>query len=307
MPLKRTPPPATPPTDKKSKNKNASEVVLSPEDIGVSSTTHLSSLDRDNVTLRRKCADASSMDFFMKEMKGLFAKSSEQYNSKFSLIQNTMKEILSQNKEIKESMEMISKQYDEMKIKFDSLEKQRKDDRLYISQLEEKIYTLEHSQTMSKFEIRNIPKGTVETKENLCEIVLKTANVLEVPLEQHEIKDVFRTKNKTGAGNIIVDLSTTIKKEKMIKNVRKFNIKNSANKLNTSHLSLGGPQKPVFVAEYLTLKGRHLNYLARTFAQEHGYKFCWTSFGRTYLREKEGKPYIRIDSESDLTNLRIQI
>ncbi|KAL4721159.1 hypothetical protein ACJJTC_017314 [Scirpophaga incertulas] len=199
----------------------------------------------------------------------------------------------------------ISKKYDEMKIKTDSLEKQRKEDRLYINQLESKVETLEQVILSSKLELKNIPIESTASKENLCEIVIKAANVLEVPLHQHEIKDIFRIKNKSGFGTITVDLGYPLwKKEKFIKNARRFNIRNSTNKLNSSHLSLAGPQIPIFVSDHLSQRARRLNYLARTFAQEHGFRFCWTSNGRTYLRKSEGERHIRVDSESDLSTLK---
>ncbi|KAL4721323.1 hypothetical protein ACJJTC_005355 [Scirpophaga incertulas] len=198
-------------------------------------------------------------------MRELIVKSTEQTNIKFSSLQSTINEILTQNKELKHSIDFISKKYDEMKIKTDSLEKQRKEDRLYINQLESKVETLEQIILSSKLELKNIPIESTASKENLCEIVIKATNVLEVPLHQHEIKDIFRIKNKSGFGTITI---------------------------------------PIFVSDHLSQRARRLNYLARTFAQEHGFRFCWTSNGRTYLRKNEGERHIRVDSESDLSTLK---
>lgn len=298
MPLRRSPPRKT---HRESTDSASGIKRCEPE---------LAHTDHDNVTIGRgskiKRDSSPNIYTFMKEIRDLLAKSSERNDNRYTSLQSTMKEILAQNKEIKESIDLISKQYDEMKIKCDSLEKLRKEDRLYIDELEEKVNIMEQSIVSSKIELKNIPVSGSEGKEKLCDIVLKTANVLDFSLQYHEIKDIYRTKNKTGNGSIIVDFCSTLKKESFLKSVRKFNTKNGANKLNTSHLVMEGPKKPVYIAEHLTQKGRRLNYLARTFAQQNGYKFCWTSFGKTYLRQDEGKPHTRIDSESDIAKLQQQ-
>ncbi|CAK1583512.1 unnamed protein product, partial [Parnassius mnemosyne] len=223
MPLKRTPPPASPPAEK-NKNKN---VTCTPINICPSLSTEKPSSEGDNVTLRKKgVIDSSSMELFMEEIREIreiiVKYNIVKHQSTLTSVQSSVNEILSQYKDIKESIEMISKQYDSMKVKFDSLEKQRKEDRLYIVELEGRISSLESTIVASKLELRNIPVGPSESKESLCDIVLKTAKALEVPLQQPEIKDVFRIKNKTGNGNIIVDLATTIKKENFLKKARKF-------------------------------------------------------------------------------------
>ncbi|KAL4718886.1 hypothetical protein ACJJTC_006560 [Scirpophaga incertulas] len=266
MPLRRTPPPAATATPPQGRTPSSASTIQN------NPMHDLSALDRGNVTERRKNKSSSNLESFMEEMRELIVKSTEQTNIKFSSLQSTINEILTQNKELK--------------------------------QLESKVETLEQVILSSKLELKNIPIESTASKENLCEIVIKAANVLEVPLHQHEIKDIFRIKNKSGFGTITVDLGSALKKEKFIKNARRFNIRNSTNKLNSSHLSLAGPQIPIFVSDHLSQRARRLNCLARTFAQEHGFRFCWTSNGRTYLRKSEGERHIRVDSESDLSTLK---
>lgn len=49
---------------------------------------------------------------------------------------------------------------------------------------------------------------------------------------------------------------------------------------------------------------RRIFYLAREFAKENNYNYCWSSRGFVYLREKENAPFIRIMNESDLDQLK---
>lgn len=241
----------------------------------------------------------------MEEIRELLMKTSEKTEAKFSKLQTAMSEIIAQNSEIKDSIAFMSNQYDELAGRVASIEKGRKDEQLYICHLEQKVETLERSLCSTKFELKNVPWKDNESKEDLCEIVTKSAQALDVPLLKQEIKDVFRTKSKKGtSAPIIVDLVSAVKREKLLKNVRIFNSKNNTNKLNTSHLGLNGPKTPIYVAESLTPTAQRVFYLARKFAKDHEYKYCWTSFGKVYLRLEEGKPYVAINSESDLSKLR---
>ncbi|CAF4798504.1 unnamed protein product [Pieris macdunnoughi] len=299
MPLKRTPPSTPTPEDLKEARLNAPKASFS------GSAPDLSNEERSNVTMRRK-QDESYIKKFITEIKDMLAKANSQNESKFTSLQSSMREILTQNTEIKDSIAFVSKQYEDMKAKYEKLEKQRNEDRLYIDQLEKKIESLERTSASTKLELRNIPKITGENKDSLCNIASKAADVIDFPIQKQDIKDIYRTKSKTGHGAIIVELGSVILKDGIIEKARKFNKMNSANRLNTAHLSLEGPAKPFFISECLSPCGKRLNYLARAFAQENGYKFCWTSFGRTYLRQDEGKRHIRIDSEGDLNKLRLK-
>lgn len=86
--------------------------------------------------------------------------------------------------------------------------------------------------------------------------------------------------------------------------MRKYNKDHPECKLNTSHLKLEGASKPIFIAETLTTKGNRLFFLARDFAKANKYIYCWTSYGKVYLRKIEGSPLIRINEDADLIELR---
>lgn len=138
---------------------------------------------------------------------------------------------------------------------------------------------------------------------DLCRIVTDLTKVLDIPGQKHEIKDVFRGGKKEGVTPIVVDFVSTMSKDAIIKGARLYNNKNGQNKLNTTHLKLDGPVKPIYLSERLTSNNQHIYYLARTFAKENRYKYCWTSHGKIFLRRDEGQRQIHIKSEADLHNL----
>ena len=241
----------------------------------------------------------------MEEIRELLNTHTTQTDSKLKAIQTAMTEIKVQNAGIKDSVDHISKQYDDMVIQLRNLEAERKADRSYINQLEERVENLERMMNSSKIEIKNIPQKQGETKEDLRNIITETASVLETHLQRQDIKDVYRLKKKDGVSTIMVDFTTTSPKDSIIRNLRQFNKNNSQNKLNTTHINKEGPSKPIYITEILTLKAQRLYYLARNYAKDNGYKFCWTSFGKVFLRKADGGKQILIKSESDITNLRL--
>lgn len=291
MPLKRTPPKPT--TETKASN--------SPHTIPkAGSTPNLSIPDADNNTNRKRKRSDDSLE----ELRELIKSHTAQTDIKFKALQESLSEIIAQNVEIKENINFISKQYDDMVIRTEKLEAERKSDRSYINQLEDKLENMERMLNLSKMEIRNIPKTKDESKEDLCKIVTETASALDVPLQRQDIKDIFRVNKKEGVFTIIVDFVNTATKENIVQKVRKFNKNNAGNKLNSSHIKIEGPPKPIYLSECLTQKAQHLYYMARNFARDYSYKFCWTSFGKVFVRRIEGEKQILIKHEADLINLR---
>lgn len=135
---------------------------------------------------------------------------------------------------------------------------------------------------------------------------MSLAKIVNVELQGLEIRDIYRiNSSKESIKPLIVELNSAIKKDAILTAVRAFNKgRATGDKLNSEHLKIKGPSKPVFVSETLTFKAQKLHYLAREFAKEYNYKFCWTSKGVVYLRHSDGKPFVRIDEDADLAKLK---
>lgn len=220
--------------------------------------------------------------------------------------QASIKELKEQNEVISTSMELISKQYDDMTEELKRIEIEKKDQQKYIQSLEQRIDYLERKNTSNCIEIRGVPKDSAkETKDELVKIAKKTALALEIPMEERDIKDIYRGNSKADANKpIVFEVSNSILKEKLLKSVKAFNDKKSKEaKLNTSHLQITGAPRPIYISESLTPRVRKLFHLARGYAKENEYRFCWTTNGRVFLRKDEDLPHIRIDNETELHNL----
>ncbi|KAJ8708640.1 hypothetical protein PYW08_010022 [Mythimna loreyi] len=209
-----------------------------------------------NVTSRNKRKREDEMVGFMQEIRDLLQTATAQSEDKFKSLQDSMNEIKAQNLELKTSLAFVTKKYDDIIIKVNELDRERKTDHAYINQLESKVENLERTLCLTKIEIRNIPKREGENKEDLNGIVSETAKVLGMPVEQHDIKDIFRLNKKTGGSSIIVDFVSVSARENILHKVRNFNRKNAQTKLNTSHINIPGESRPIFISEILTMKAQ---------------------------------------------------
>ncbi|CAG9792433.1 unnamed protein product [Diatraea saccharalis] len=226
-------------------------------------------------------------------------------DSKLDTIMEFMRDMKSQMNDVQESQEFMSCKYEELLNRFNSLEQQRREDKKYIHTLEKKIEYLEKNGRITNNELRNIPTNKAESKVDLLNILKKTGKFLDVSIEEQEVRNIYRVATAVPENKpIIVEFNGIFKKDELLQAVKSYNKKYPNNKVNTSHLSLTGPTKPVFITESLTFKNKKLYAIARDFAKSHNYRYCWTSRGTVYLRKNDGASAQRINEEEDLDCLK---
>lgn len=243
---------------------------------------------------------------FKEEMKNMITSLFAAQENELKKINPTLKEIQVTNQNIEASISFLSEQNEELKNKINLLEKQAIEDKKYITILEDKLEDLLISSRKSNFEIKNVPRKNNEAKEDLVEMVLNLSKNIGSNVNKEDIKDIYRVRpKKDGSRNmpIIVETSSTILKTEVLKCSKAFNIKHK-NKLCAKHLGLRiSEDTPIFVTEQLTAKGSRLHFLARDLVKNKTYKFCWTSYGRVYVRKDENSPVITIKSEAQVHQL----
>lgn len=298
MPLQPSPPP-TSPVRATAPALGSTLSMVSAADICESDTASERSGNR-NVNVRHKRRHG---DDDLKELKGLISSLSTRIDQSFL-------ELKQKNEELKESLQFMSDKYDIIFKTLQDLQEDRIEDKKTIQKLEEKIEVLERKNRSASLEIRNVPiclrdDRKFESKEDASLIVKALSRAVEVDIHDCDIKDIYRIQtHKAGSKPIIVELNSVLKKEKIIQGVKNYNKKKpNEEKLNTGHLSIPGPVKPVFISEALTPNAQKLFYTARQFANENGYAYCWTSHGSIFVRKAEGEPQIRIDSATNLKHL----
>ncbi|CAB3238269.1 unnamed protein product [Arctia plantaginis] len=215
------------------------------------------------------------------------------------------REIQKTNIEIEKSIEFMNQAYETMKNTVEKLEKERVEQRIYITELEKKVFDLQQYSRSSSFEIRNIPQTEKESIDDLTSIVVQTCNKLDVSVKRADLRDIYRMPGKKGSNRpIVAELVTVSQKNQVLQAARRFNNgRSTIEKLNTKHIGLSGDTKPIYVGDHLSSSLRQLFFEARKYANDNNYRFCWSQNNKIFLRQHEGMPSITIKSLACLNNL----
>lgn len=262
---------------------------------------------------RETCCEDSLLKF-KEEVKSMIQDMNNNQNLILNKLIGDIAEIKTQNStiqksnhDIEKSLQFLSDQFDNMSTRVGALEKERKEHLLHISTLEAKVEEMQRSLKSTTVEIRNVPsQPKLESVTDLTNIVLNTCKVLDVNAQISDIKDVFRVKGKAGSTTIVTDFTRVTKQQEVVKSAKTYNKAHPTDRLNSNHIGIPGLSTPIYISEGLTAKGRRLLYLARDFASSTGYKYCWTSNGKVYVRKADSSPHTEIKNEADLVNLKNQ-
>lgn len=161
----------------------------------------------------------------------------------------------------------------------------------------------------ANFDIKNVPRKNNETKEDLIDMVMCLSHSIDCKITKSDIKDIYRVRGKNSEKTntpIIIETSSTLLKTDILKMAKSFNIKHKI-KLSVKHLGIKTHEDtPVFITEHLTIKGSRLHFLSRDLAKSKAYRFCWTAYGRVYVRKDEHSPIITIRSEEQVHHLLLE-
>lgn len=255
--------------------------------------------------LRKRKRDDMNREEVMEMFNMLKKEQDERFEALMKKVQSGIDLHSEQNQEISKSIEFFGKKYDEMAARLESLEREKSVDRKYILALESRLEHLDRSLRSTSIEVRNVPKKIGETKEDLLNLVKKTGSALSIPLQQAEVRDVYRINTKSETNQpIIAEFTTVFTRDKFIGNIKAYNKKYNTTKFSTSNLKVEGPSKPIYISESLSPQTKKLFFLAREFAKGNDFRFCWATRGRIYLRRADGAPLIQVNNESDLENIK---
>ncbi|KAI8423117.1 hypothetical protein MSG28_014199 [Choristoneura fumiferana] len=248
--------------------KSLSESNLPDMDIETSSSAR-------NITTRNKRRREDDFVQFKEDITSMMTAMMDSQMTEIKKNTRTLEEIKQTNRSIEDSMSFLSAQYEEYRLKIDTLEAAAVEDRKYIASLESKIVDLQRENRKSNIEIKNVPTQKSESKDTLINLVSHLGNTISCPINKSDIKDLYRD----------------------------FNVKNNDH-LSAKHLGLKvSPDMPIYVAEQLTPQAARLHFLARELKRANSYKYCWTSYGRVYLRKDDNSPIIHVTSETQIERL----
>lgn len=239
----------------------------------------------------------------MKKMLNDVIKSQKQ---RFDSNDVTLKQIKETNANIENSLAFVTTQNEELKKKIELLENKAIEDRKYIAILEDKIEHMQQDSRKSNFEIKNVPTRPNESKSDLLDLVTCLSNTIGCEIQKSDIKDIYRVRGKNESTKntpIVVETSSTLLKNEVLKMSKAYNIKHKT-KLRAQHLGFRTSEDtPIFINDHLTAKGARLHFLARDLIKHKLYKYCWTAYGKVYLRKNDDSRVILIRSESQIQGI----
>lgn len=188
-------------------------------------------------------------------------------------------------------MELTITQYNELHSKFNTLSEEHAQAITKINYLEIQVENLLSLNQQTKLEIRNVP---VLKNENLTKIVHSIQETVGLSHEPLDSLNVYRSKVKQKP--IIVEFASKNRRDVILNAVKKYNLNNVDNKINTNNIGILSEKMPIFINELLTPTARKIFYIARKIQMNKGYKFCWTSKGKILLKAKEGSPTIAVQT-----------
>lgn len=274
-----------------------------------SETSPLSEADLHEPNRGEVLGIVSQLSDFKDEIRKMMSTFTDSQDKEFRQVVSTLKEIQQSNNNIESSIAYLTAQNEEFKKKINELENQNKEDKKYIAVLESKIEDLQMDSRKGSFEIKNVPKKDQESREDLIKMVMCLTENIDCQMTQSDIKDIYRVRGKKADQTntpIIVETNSTLLKTDVMRMGKSFNIKHK-NKLCAKHLGFkSNEDTPIYLSEHLTLKGSRLHFLARDLAKSKKYKFCWTAYGKVYVRASDTSPVINIKSEEQVHKLLLE-
>ncbi|KAI5637468.1 hypothetical protein NE865_09755 [Phthorimaea operculella] len=246
------------------------------------------------------------------EMRQLMRHFTLSQKEELKTMNDTLMGIKQSNLDIQTSINSLSEQNKMINSRVTALEEDTKDNRDYIILLEDKLEKVETNNRKANLELKNVPSVPNESKEHLINMILSLAETVNCELSAPYIKDIYRIRTKKSQTQqekkdpIIIELSSVLKKTELLQKVKQFN-KTYKTKLLAKHLGHKQQEEtPVFLSENLTPRAARLYFLARDLKKSKEYKFCWTSFGKVFVRESENSPIIHIHSETQAHQLMLK-
>ncbi|CAG4926580.1 unnamed protein product [Colias eurytheme] len=255
---------------------------------------------------RKRVTEEIDLSDLREEMKLMIESVFKAQKQGFENNTTALTEIKQTNINIENALAFLTAQNEEMKNKIEKLEDKIKEDHKYIISLEDKIENLQQENRKPNFELKNVPSKPNETKLDLVDMVMCLSKTIGCDLNKSDIKDIYRVRGKKqDAKNmpIVVETSSTILKNDILKMCKEYNFK-TKNKLCARHLGFRTfEDTPIYISNQLTAKGARLYFLARDLVKQKLYKYCWTAYGKVYIRKNDTSSIILIKSEAQIQDL----
>ncbi|CAK1589737.1 unnamed protein product [Parnassius mnemosyne] len=228
------------------------------------------------------------------------------------IIENKIKGLTKEITDLKESVLFITNQYEDLKkdmqVKFKDVKHLKEENdclKSTVKDLNSRLSIMEQHSRMSNLEIQCIPEHRAE---NIPHIITQIGKITGTKISDAEIHKCTRiakiNPENARPRSIIVKFACPRVRDTFLAGVINFNKRNTNEKLNTSHIGIGGNKKPIFVVEHLTPELKKIHAHARATAKKLKYKFVWIKNGRVFLRKTDNSEHIVVRNIEQLKELQ---
>lgn len=265
----------------------------------------------DFVTQRSKTRNAASCsclsadnirDLMREELLNFFQ---HKINPQLSDLRSALTSIETSVSYFNEELEKVKAQTAAQAANIESIRLENESLRAANLSLSSRLAQLDQHSRSSNVEIQCVPESK---QENLIKTVQQLGKIIKCPLDEAQIHVCSRLAKMNNASprprSILVKFSSPRLRDEFLAATSKFNKNNKDDKLNASHLGIGGSKKsPIYVVEHLTPDNKALHAAARSKARELKYKFVWIRDGRIFMRKTEESNYVYVKNLDVLNHL----
>lgn len=193
------------------------------------------------------------------------------------------------------------------KKKIDELKHENQTLRAQYDDLQKRLCAVEQQSRACNLELHCVPENRAE---NLVNLSMQLSSSVKGGLSESNILAVHRVtkvnKESQRPRSIVLKLSSPRCRDTLLAAVKIYNKANPNDKLNSSHVGIGGEAKKyIFVSEHLPYAMKQVHAATRIFAKENGFKFVWVRNGRVYIRKNEHSQGHIISDTSFLNRLKL--
>lgn len=247
------------------------------------------------------CLSAGSIrDIIREELQNLFK---QQIQPQLLKVQNEVSSLKASMAHFNEELEKIKASNATHHSMIESLKSESESLRAHNLSLASRLVQMDQQSRCSNIEIQCIPENK---QENLINTVVQLGKVIKCPVVESNIHYCSRLAKMNSSSprprSVLVKFSSPRLRDEFLAATARFNKTNRDDKLNTSHLGIGGDKKSaVYVMEHLSPENKSLHAAARAKARQLQYKFVWVRDGRIYMRKNDESNYVHVKN-IDLLN-----
>lgn len=264
--------------------------------------------ESSNVTLRSKpqSMSAGGTSLTASDVRVIIREElSEIFAAKFQELQNMVSCFESSLSAYNQELETVKSDQAAQSAVLHAVQKENDALRAANISMTQRLAQLEQQTRATNIEIQCIPE---DKRENLLDTVQQLAKVIKCPLSESNIHLCTRLskmdKKSPRPRSVLVKFNSPRLRDEFLAATSKFNKNNANDKLNTSHLGIGGTKKlPIYVTEHLTPETKQLHAAARRKVKELKYKFIWVRDGKIFVRKNEESNYVFIRNYDTVNQL----